>query len=88
MAATPKASRGGAIASRSGGRWAEWLAPNPGKRWAELFFLAYSPSWIIWCLCILVPFKIYEVRMQGSAWVGVVRLPPGRRLGDVVKPST
>ena len=37
-----------------------WLANNPGKRWTELIFLAYSPVWIFWCLCILVPFKLYE----------------------------
>jgi cycloeucalenol cycloisomerase len=54
---TPKRS----AAAAGGTRLSPWLAPNPAKRWTELFFLAYSPSWIIWCLCILVPFKIYEV---------------------------
>lgn len=39
-----------------------WLASNPSKRWAEVFFLAYSPFWILWALCILVPFQLYEVR--------------------------
>jgi cycloeucalenol cycloisomerase len=39
-----------------------WLAANPSKRWAEVFFLAYSPFWIAWALCILVPFQLYEVR--------------------------
>lgn len=39
-----------------------WLASNTSKRWAELFFLAYSPFWILWALCILVPFQLYEVR--------------------------
>jgi cycloeucalenol cycloisomerase len=44
-----------------------WLCTtNPSKRWAEVFFLAYSPLWMIWALCILVPFQLYEVRM--SAW--------------------
>ncbi|KAK2077227.1 hypothetical protein QBZ16_004861 [Prototheca wickerhamii] len=33
--------------------WAGFLAPNPAKRWTELFFLAYSPVWITWVLCIL-----------------------------------
>ncbi|KAK9820532.1 hypothetical protein WJX72_011370 [[Myrmecia] bisecta] len=37
-----------------------WLAPSRSKRWAEIFFLAYSPLWMIWCLAIVVPFKIYE----------------------------
>lgn len=37
-----------------------WLAANPSKRWAEVFFLAYSPFWILWALCILVPFQLYE----------------------------
>ena len=41
--------------------WAGFLAPNPAKRWTELFFLAYSPVWITWVLCILVPFRLYEV---------------------------
>jgi hypothetical protein len=39
-----------------------WLAPTPSKRWAELFFLCYSPVWIIWALGIIVPFQLYEVR--------------------------
>lgn len=43
-----------------------WLAPNPSKRWAEVFFLAYSPFWILWALCILVPFQLYEVGAAGA----------------------
>ena len=39
-----------------------WLASNPGKRWTEVFFLVYSPFWIAWALCILVPFQLYEVK--------------------------
>lgn len=38
-----------------------WLSKVPGKRWTEIFFLAYSPFWIAWALCILVPFRLYEV---------------------------
>ncbi len=38
-----------------------WLAPSLGKRWTELFFLLYSPVWMVWLLVILVPFKFYEV---------------------------
>lgn len=37
-----------------------WLATNPAKRWTEDFFLRYSLVWITWCLCILVPFQLYE----------------------------
>lgn len=37
-----------------------WFSPNPSKRWAEVFFLLYSPFWILWALCILVPFQLYE----------------------------
>lgn len=39
-----------------------------GKRWTEVLFLAYSPFWMIWALCILVPFKLYDVsgRSVGS----------------------
>lgn len=66
----PKRSSAVAVAARDGGGgggWAPWLAPNPAKRWTELFFLAYSPSWILWCLCILVPFQLYEAsRGEGS----------------------
>ncbi|KAL6759528.1 cyclopropyl isomerase-like protein [Haematococcus lacustris] len=38
----------------------KWLAINPGKRWTEVFFLLYSPFWIVWALCIIVPFQLYE----------------------------
>lgn len=65
MAPSPKAARSGGGTRRH--PLSPWLAPSPGKRWTELFFLAYSPSWIIWCLCILVPFKIYEVSAQPEA---------------------
>lgn len=43
-----------------------WLAANPSKRWTEVFFLAYSPFWITWALCILVPFKLYDVSFSTS----------------------
>ena len=52
-AAAPK------IATKADGRF--WSAVSPGKRWTEVFFLLYSPFWIIWALCILVPFKLYDV---------------------------
>lgn len=45
-----------------------WWPASPSKRWAEKFFLAYSPVWITWALCILVPFQLYEVGRAG--WVG------------------
>jgi cycloeucalenol cycloisomerase len=38
-----------------------WLAPNPSKRWGELFFLFYTPFWLTLCLGIVVPYKLYEV---------------------------
>ncbi|KAL2347030.1 hypothetical protein Fmac_001030 [Flemingia macrophylla] len=37
-----------------------WLAPNPSKRWGELFFLLYSPFWLTLCLGIVIPFNLYE----------------------------
>ncbi|KAL9261602.1 Cycloeucalenol cycloisomerase-like protein [Drosera capensis] len=37
-----------------------WLAQNPSKRWTELFFLIYTPFWLILCLGIVVPLKLYE----------------------------
>ncbi|XP_061371816.1 cycloeucalenol cycloisomerase isoform X2 [Gastrolobium bilobum] len=37
-----------------------WLAPNPSKRWGELFFLFYTPFWLTLCLGIVVPFNLYE----------------------------
>ena len=80
MAASPKK----AAAPRGGGgpRLSPWLAPNPGKRWTELFFLAYSPTWIIWCLCILVPFKIYE---RLGTW-GYLSLGVGAALPCILLP--
>lgn len=50
-----EALKGGQVAGNA------WLAPNPSKRWCELFFLAYSPVWIAALLCVIVPFRIYEV---------------------------
>jgi cycloeucalenol cycloisomerase len=38
----------------------KWLAKNKAKRWTELFFFFYSFTWITWCLCILVPLKLYD----------------------------
>jgi len=37
-----------------------WLSSNPSKRWTEVFFLVYSPFWILWALCVLVPLELYE----------------------------
>ncbi|XP_059657381.1 cycloeucalenol cycloisomerase-like [Cornus florida] len=37
-----------------------WFAPNPSKRWGELFFLIYAPFWLTLCLRIVVPYKLYE----------------------------
>ncbi|KAA8540692.1 hypothetical protein F0562_024389 [Nyssa sinensis] len=37
-----------------------WFAPNPSKRWGELFFLLYTPFWLTLCLGIVVPYKLYE----------------------------
>ncbi|XP_059657384.1 cycloeucalenol cycloisomerase-like isoform X2 [Cornus florida] len=37
-----------------------WFAPNPSKRWGELFFLIYTPFWLTLCLGIVVPYKLYE----------------------------
>ncbi len=49
-------------ATKADGRF--WSATSPGKRWTEVFFLLYSPFWIIWALCILVPFKLYDVNAR------------------------
>lgn len=38
-----------------------WFAPAPSKRWCEKFFLLNSVVWIVWALCIVVPFELYEV---------------------------
>ncbi|EFN54514.1 hypothetical protein CHLNCDRAFT_11379, partial [Chlorella variabilis] len=72
----------------SGGRrLSPWLAPSPGKRWTELFFLAYSPSWIIWCLCILVPFKIYErLGKWGYMSLGLIAALPCALLPLLLQP--
>ncbi|KAF6255411.1 cyclopropyl isomerase-like protein [Scenedesmus sp. NREL 46B-D3] len=54
-----------------------WLAANPSKRWAEVFFLAYSPFWVAWALCILVPFQLYEhLNEWGYLMVGLAAALP------------
>ena len=86
MAGSPKK----AAASRGGGgtRLSPWLAPNPGKRWTELFFLAYSPTWIIWCLCILVPFRIYDrLGTWGYLSLGVAAALPCALLPPLLQPA-
>ena len=47
-----------------------WLAEDAGKRWTEVFFLVYSPFWMIWALCVLVPFRLYDVRRCSSGTAG------------------
>ncbi|KAJ6676513.1 CYCLOEUCALENOL CYCLOISOMERASE [Salix viminalis] len=37
-----------------------WLAPDPSKRWGEIFFLCYTPFWLTLCLGIVIPYKLYE----------------------------
>lgn len=37
-----------------------WLARSASKRWGELFFLLYSPFWIVFLLGFIVPLKLYE----------------------------
>lgn len=55
----------------------KWLAQNPSKRWTEVFFLAYSPFWIVWALGILVPFKLYDrLDEWGYLAVGVAAALP------------
>ncbi|KAF8063107.1 CPI1 [Scenedesmus sp. PABB004] len=54
-----------------------WLASNPSKRWAEVFYLAYSPFWITWALCVLVPFKLYDLLDEwGYLLVGLAAAVP------------
>lgn len=54
-----------------------WLAENPGKRWTELFFLAYSPVWIAWCLGLLVPLKLYDrLGEWGYMYIGLAAALP------------
>ncbi|PSC68708.1 Cycloeucalenol cycloisomerase [Micractinium conductrix] len=87
MAPSPKAARSGGGTRRH--PLSPWLAPSPGKRWTELFFLAYSPSWIIWCLCILVPFKIYErLDKWGYLSLGLVAAVPCVLLPPLLQPAS
>ncbi|KAI3423819.1 hypothetical protein D9Q98_009655 [Chlorella vulgaris] len=81
--------RAATSAAGSGGkRLSPWLAPTPGKRWTELFFLLYSPSWILWCLCILVPFKIYEhLGKWGYLSLGLIAAPPCVLLPMLLQPA-
>lgn len=65
-----------AVTTRSGARAiGPWQATNPAKRWTERFFLLYSPVWVTWALCILVPFQLYEVGAWAAPWE-----PAGRPL--------
>ena len=55
----------------------KWLAKNRAKRWTELFFFFYSFTWIAWCLCILIPFKLYDnLDEWGYLAVGVFAAAP------------
>jgi len=70
---------------RSGGDQPSlWFGTNPGKRWTEALFLAYSPFWIAWALCIVVPLQLYEVlpcapaQAAPASLVGPTRLPEVR----------
>ncbi|PKA57767.1 Cycloeucalenol cycloisomerase [Apostasia shenzhenica] len=56
-----KVSRGGGDAKRSFDSGSLWLAPNPSKRWGELFFLIYTPFWLTLCLGVIVPYRLYEL---------------------------
>lgn len=53
------------------------LAANPSKRYTELLWLTYSPFWITWALCILVPFKLYEeIEEVGYMAIGLTAATP------------
>ena len=72
---------------RSGGDQPSlWFGTNPGKRWTEALFLAYSPFWIAWALCVVVPLQLYEVLPCAPAQG--LPAPPGRlaRLPEVHAP--
>ena len=70
-------SRRASIANKQAVPPSLWLSSNPAKRWTEIFFLLYSPFWIIWCLLILVPFKLYdELNAWGYMAVGLFAALP------------
>ncbi|BBH03684.1 cyclopropyl isomerase [Prunus dulcis] len=48
-------------------------APNPSKRWGEVFFLLYTPFWLTLCLGIVVPLKLYEVRFRYRLIVSTIK---------------
>ncbi|XP_020107608.1 cycloeucalenol cycloisomerase-like isoform X1 [Ananas comosus] len=50
----------GKVGRSSGASQSLWLASNPSKRWGEAFFLIYTPFWLVLCLGIVVPYKLYE----------------------------
>lgn len=57
--------------------YGQWLSKNKAKRWTELFFFYYSFTWIFWCLCVLVPFKIFEnLDKWGYLSIGLVASLP------------
>ncbi|CAI7856979.1 unnamed protein product [Closterium sp. NIES-53] len=54
-----------------------WFAETPSKRWAEKFFLYYSPVWITWALGIIVPFQLYKrFTAWEYLWVGLAAALP------------
>ncbi|CAI5475405.1 unnamed protein product [Closterium sp. Yama58-4] len=54
-----------------------WFAETPSKRWAEKFFLYYSPVWITWALGIIVPFQLYKRFTEWEyLWVGLAAALP------------
>jgi hypothetical protein len=77
-AAAPKTRAAAAAAAATSAPPAGlWLAANPSKRWTEVFYLAYSPFWILWALCVLVPFQLYEVRT--ASYISLRRAGPASR---------
>ncbi|KAL4432232.1 hypothetical protein ABPG77_005994 [Micractinium sp. CCAP 211/92] len=89
VAATPSKGRSTSVAAASRRGLSPWLAPSPGKRWTELFFLLYSPVWILWCLCILVPFKIYErLGTWGYNSLGPIAALPCVLLPPLLQPAS
>lgn len=54
-----------------------WAAADPSKRWCEVFYLTYSPFWILWALCLLVPLRLYDrLGPWGYMAVGVAAAAP------------
>ncbi|KAK9803843.1 hypothetical protein WJX73_007201 [Symbiochloris irregularis] len=63
------------------------MSSYPRKKAWEIFVLIYSPFWIVWALCILVPFQLYEhCNEWGYLLIGLATAVPCLVLPALLEP--